>query len=135
LKPPLFEIHEFAVLNALSRALVEAKFHLHPNDSLVPASPFVADLANDVADALEEHVSATSVHSSADPGSWRDPSNHPEKLEAVRARLEECKPWSEWTADQKRKYVRLLLAPLRPVADTVSQLLEDADKAHGAASM
>jgi hypothetical protein len=89
---PVLEIRDVSILNALNRALLEAKFHLEPNDALVAGSPLVADLANQVADALERLAATELRNPRRDPGAWRDPAAHPEKLLAVRARLRECEP-------------------------------------------
>ena len=98
-------------LNALLRTVMEAKFRPDPGDELVSWSPLVADIANRVADALDQIPRRVPR---PDAGAWRRPENHPEKLAVVRARILACEAWSGWSEEQRREQVRILLAPLQP---------------------
>ena len=124
------EIEGFSHISALYRALIEAKFNDNPTDTDVPGSALVADLANQVADALEKHETTNPVASLSDAGEWRNPSNHPGKIEFVRRRLIECGHWPDWTTDEKQDYIRILLSPLREESSLCQELLEFGDRLH-----
>ena len=124
------EIEGFSHIIALYRALIEAKFNDNPTDADVPDSALVADLANQVADALEQHERTNPVASGSEEGEWRNPSNHPRRIEFVRRRLTECSLWSDWTTDEKQHYIRILLSPLRAEPSFCQELLEFGDKTH-----
>ena len=124
------EIEGFSHINALYRALIEAKFNDNPTDAAVPGSALVADLVNQVADALEQHARTNPVAFGSELSEWRDPSNHSEKIEFVRRRITECSPWSDWTAEEKRDYIRVLLSPLRAEPSFCQELLVFGDKSH-----
>ncbi|MGH0030670.1 MAG: hypothetical protein ACQGVC_12825 [Myxococcota bacterium] len=120
---PLLIVSDFDTLNALSRALVEAKFHAEPIDPAVPGSALVADLATRVADRVEQETARRypGIHGMVD--GWRDPREQPEMLAVVRRRLREIGGWQEWSEEEKRAQVRVLLAPLQPVDEVVRELV------------
>ena len=124
------EIEGFSHINALCRALIEAKFNDNPTDTDVPNSPLVADLANQVADALEEHERANPLAPGSEIGGWRDPSNQPGKIEFIKRRISECSLWSSWTTDEKQHYLRILLSPLRADSSVCQELLQFGDESH-----
>ena len=124
----LLEISDFETLNALSRALVEAKFHETPLDAAVPTSPEIAELATRVADRVEAETAKRypGIHDAL--AGWRQPGEQPELLEVVRRRLREDQAWSERSAGERRERVRVLLAPLLPVDAVVDELVAYRDR-------
>ena len=126
----LFEVSEKYELLALHRALFEAKHHADPDDTAIVGSPYVAALSLRVVDALAELDDPPTFG----PGwrEWQRAEKHEHRLPLVRSRIEECSPWSKWDADQKREYVRILLAPLVAEATTLADLVAHGDHHHRA---
>jgi hypothetical protein len=127
------EITDFAVLNALQRVLLAAKFQANPSDRDIPGSPLVADLANQVADLCTEYIVREGLVPAESAEAWREPRHHPNVIEWVRLRIRECDIWRSWSAHEREDYVRTLLAPYFPEAAAVQSLLEYGDAEHGAA--
>lgn len=128
----MLEISDSVTLNALTRALVAAKFQLDPVDRDVPGSTLLAELANRVAETCAAVLVEEGRMSPERAERWREPSQHLHALECVRARIRECQPWGGWTADQRTGYVETLLAPYLPVTEVVSSLCDYGDDHHSA---
>ena len=50
----VFKIKDYNELLSLHKALIEAKFHINPDNEIVPSSPIVAKLCNDTVDLLSK---------------------------------------------------------------------------------
>lgn len=127
---PLFEVRDKHELSALLRTVIAAKFQEDPDVPEVPASPFVADMAHRLADAVTENDDRPGARERA--VEWRKAEGHRDALAVVRRRIVECKPWSGWDESERRRYVLLLLAPFRAEEQTVAELIREGDEAHRA---
>jgi len=100
---------------ALHRMLFECKFD--DLDSTYAGSPFIAAIQHRLADSLE----------AADPGQgwreWRKAEAHSHRVEAVRVHLAGSgKWWQDSGPEERAKYVRDLLAPLRLTEGLLAEL-------------
>lgn len=106
---------EYEVLS-LHSMLMDCKFD--DLASIYRGSPFIAAIQHRLADALE----------AADPSQrwrkWREAECHPHRVEAVRRQPTEApgKWWQDADHQQRRLYVRDLLAPLRPSDELLAEL-------------
>jgi hypothetical protein len=102
---------------ALHRYLFDAKGE--DISSEYAGSPFIAAIQNRLADALE----------AADPGSgwtkWRAAGGHQRRVDTVRHHLmSSVSHWNDMGREQRRAYVKDLLAPLRIPEDLLAELVE-----------
>jgi hypothetical protein len=110
------QIEGYYEILALHKMLVDRKFD-GPEDEYF-GSPYIAAVQNRLADALE----------AADPGSgwcdWRKAEAHTRYVEKVRGFLSTAGDWWRNTSEQERAtHVRVLLAPLRPSAGLLDELV------------
>ncbi len=117
-------IEGFADLNALHRALVEAKFNHGPQDQLVSGSPLVAKIANRVVEALEAAANEERPDSPL-RDSWRWLENRPDILAVVRERLAEAEQAFSLSRQQKRELLEALIAPFLASDETLDSLADD----------
>ena len=65
------EIRDNYVLLNLHKALLEAKFHLNPDNTLVCLSPIIADLSNELVDILAKMDEHKDERNAGKWDSWR----------------------------------------------------------------
>lgn len=122
------EIFDFNEVQALHRALMEAKFAENPVDTAVCGSPFVAAVANRVVDTLIE----MERHSGGDERArhweeWRQVTPSRREWKVALSRVEPGGPWSSWSVEEKRRFAELLLSPLRATDQLLDQFVREAD--------
>lgn len=103
-------------LLAIHRALMEAKFHPSPENRDVAGSPYVADLAHEVLDAIiaAEHEAGNATRAEQ-WRAWRRAAATKWVLERVRSLAVEDPQWSRLTHDERVDLVRRMASPF--VAD------------------
>jgi len=110
-----FEIKEYYDLLNLHKALLEAKFHRHPDNELVPASPIIARLHNEIVDLLAKHD--FEVKGKEDWTSWRMIENRDDYMEKAvdnAVFYDTCRHDSEWgklSFKEKSDRAKNFLAP------------------------
>lgn len=123
-------VSDVATLNALTRALVAAKFQLDPVDRDVPGSTILSELANRVADLCGQLIVQEGRRTAEQVAAWRAPAQHDHVLTCVRARIQECEAWGSWAPEEKVQCVETLLAPYLPEPTIVQSLCEYGDTHH-----
>tara|TARA_R110002094_G_scaffold198517_3_gene170808 strand:+ start:14 stop:418 length:405 start_codon:yes stop_codon:yes gene_type:complete len=103
-------------LLALHRTIMEAKFHRDPWDFDVGPSPILARIADRVVGALVEAEVASGKADAEEAWTrWRDATQHPRCVDAVRGMIERSSIWGGLTPSEKRDFVvdafRPLVAP------------------------
>ena len=130
----MFTVSDLPRLNALFRALLEAKFHEHPSDLDVPASPFVAEMIAEVRDCLralelERDGSAAEKRWTA----WLSIDSSRREWRIAQGFAVEAwrRSWSSWTEDARGQAIGQLLSPFDVTSElikTFSKELEEAWK-------
>lgn len=124
------EIKDKFELNALHKALMEAKFHDNPNQPIVQSSPMVANVMNKVVDELEKINWATEADKKYKKiqwkNTWKDWRENPSEemvLPVLRLHVDDI---SKMEGQAKIDYLRILASPYK-VSDEL--LLELHNKA------
>ena len=102
----LFEVSDPDELRALHRALFSAKFTAGPLDELMPGSSILARMAERVAEAMGQ------IEGEDRWVEWRRAERHRDRIPVVVGHAARVSKWDEWSEDQRRDYVRILLSPL-----------------------
>jgi hypothetical protein len=111
----LFTVTDENELLALHKALLEAKFNESADDPVIQGSPYVAHMANRVADKLQElNPSYTE---------WRVAENHKRYISVVKSSINQCAIWPDWNINQRTEYVSILLSPLTASSELVDELV------------
>ena len=113
-------------LTVLHRALMEAKFSLEPVDNVLPGSPILADVMNQVVDTfIEWEKEEAKEEGSATWETWRmvTPSEKRREVDIAREYIKRADLWATWTYDEKAEYVEILLSPLKGSRDLVDLLI------------
>jgi hypothetical protein len=129
---PMFVIEDEVLLEALVRALCTLKFMSSPDRLAVremAGSPLVAEVANRAYDALVDDYRRALKEGYAERAELRRAAEgQPLALEAVRAHLRYAEEsWRTWSSEQKRSFVRILLAPYFAGPELVDSLVAGGD--------
>jgi hypothetical protein len=118
-------------LLALHRALFEAKLHSAPEDRDIVGSPVLARLAERVVDELiAAETREGDANSKTRWGTWRRASEHPQRVNYLRAALQAQKNWAGYDELSRRTFLIDALAPLVAEEYEIQQLLKEADAFH-----
>ncbi len=124
--PPLFSVLDSHELNALFRALLEAKFRPEIPDTDLPGSHFVVAMIERVFEA-QRNVALTSGNPTtlANLDTWQTAEENPIYVAAARERLKECPTnvWLRWSREERLSFVRQILSPLRAEQPLLEDLL------------
>lgn len=100
-------------LLALHKALIEAKFHPEPENTLISGSPFIADICNRVVDALIEIESLKNPSKYEGWMLWLNIKNQKNFWERAIKYAQESNFWNKLTINEKKRYVKCLLSPFK----------------------
>lgn len=118
-------------LLALHRALFEAKLHSAPEDKDIVGSPVLARLAERVVDELiATETRDGDLDSKKRWEKWRKISEHPRRLDYVRAALQAQKNWTSYDEESRRTFLVDALSPLVAEEYELQQLLNEATAFH-----
>jgi hypothetical protein len=119
------------VLNAMLRAIVEAKFHPQPEDTLLWGSPLVAKAVLEVFNAAVTADEKRGRPDIADESrKWQRSLMANAILPVVRKRLrEDAKKefWRKYSASQKQSYVLQCISPFLLDPANLAQLVNEAE--------
>lgn len=125
-KPPLFSVVDADELNALFRALLEAKFRPEIPDTDLPGSCLVVAMIERVFEA-QRNVAQASGNSTmlANLDTWQKAEQNPLYVAAARERLKECPTnvWLRWSREERLFFVRQILSPLRAEQPLLEELV------------
>lgn len=94
----------YGVLN-LHKALLEAKFHIDPDNELVSGSPLIAEIYVQVREFLIKSDESEQWNA------WFQLKNRPDYKERAIIRMKKCKRWNKASPDEKKKIAGAFLAP------------------------
>lgn len=124
--PPLFSVLDSYELNALFRALLEAKFRPEIPDTDLPGSRFVVAMIERVFEA-QRNIALASGNPTmlANLDTWQKAEENPLYVAAARERLKECPTnvWLRWSREERLSFVRQILSPLRAEQPLLEDLL------------
>lgn len=124
--PPLFSVEDSVELNALLRALLQAKFRPAVPDTDLPCSRYMIAMIERVFEASRNVALASgnpALLSSFD--TLQKAEQNPLYVAAARARLQECPAhlWAQWSREERLHFVRQILSPLRAEPQLLEYLL------------
>lgn len=115
------QLDYYGALN-LHKALLEAKFHIDPDNESVSGSPLVAEIYIQIRDYLIE---------SDEKGQWREwfqLKNRPDYRERAIARMKKFRRWDKASSDEKRKIAKTFLAPFLCGEEELNMVIMETDK-------
>lgn len=114
--PPLFSVLDSDELNALVRALLQAKFRPCVPDTDLSASRLVVAMVERALEA-QKGVALASGNTTmiANFETWQRAEENPLYVSSARERLKECPAnvWLRWSNEERLHYVRQVLSPLQ----------------------
>ena len=124
-----FEVKDYCDLLNLHKALLEAKFHRNPDNELIPASPIIARLHNEIVDLLAKHD--YEKKGKEDWTSWRQIKNRSDYMEKAidnAVFYDTCKSDSEWDKlgfEEKSEWAKNFLAPFSVTKNDISVFIHE----------
>ena len=100
----ILNLDYYGALN-LHKALLEAKFHINPDNEMVSGSPFVAEVYIQVREWLIQYDES---------GQWKEwfqLKNRPDYKERAIMRIRKHTQWEKASPDKKKKIAKNYLAP------------------------
>ena len=91
----------YELLN-LHKALLEAKFHMNPDNELVSGSPLVADVYIQVRDLLMQN------DESGQWSAWFQLKNRPDIRERALLRMRKNRRWEKASSEEKKKLQKVI---------------------------
>lgn len=117
-------------LLALHKALLEAKFHAHPDNADIAGSPFVAAIADRVFDALVQWEESRGNLAKADEWKeWRRAETKAWIMRRVQEYAVENPHWMKWDAAERRDYLRCALSPFQLPDRQLDEMMVEIDTA------
>jgi hypothetical protein len=124
--PPLFSVVDSNELNALFRALLEAKFRPAIPDTDLPGSPYVVALIERVLEAQKKVAAASGNQAMlSNLETWQKAEENPLYVAAAKERIKECPQnvWLRWSKEERLRFVQQILSPLRAEQPLLEELL------------
>lgn len=121
MKEYTLKLDYYGLLN-LHKALLEAKFHVMPENKLVSGSPLVANIYNQIRDLLIE---------SDDGDKWKEwfqLSNRQDRKNQAIILMKNCENWEGATANEKSKIASDYLAPFIFDDQELKEVIAELDK-------
>ena len=114
----------YELLN-LHKALLEAKFHMNPDNELVSGSPLVADVCIQVRDLLMQ---------SDESGQWSalfQLKNRPDIRERALLRMRKNRRWEKASSEEKKKIAESYLAPFIYGEQELNEVMAETSERYG----
>lgn len=122
------EIKDYYILLNLHKALLEAKFHMDPDNIEVCYSPIIADLCNELVDLL---IKLDGIKDEKNIAAWEDWRNIATKSffrERAVKNAALYKGWLEKDEEEKVRSAKILLSPFKATEEEIKAFIEDVDK-------
>lgn len=125
---PLFSVLDSDELNALFKALIEAKFRPHIPNRDLSGSRFVVAMIERVFEA-QRNIAVASGNPTmlSNLDTWQRAEENPSLVATVRERIKECPKyvWLRWSRDERIHFVQQLLSPLCAEQPLLEELLNE----------
>ena len=124
------EITEYPVLLALHRVIMEAKFNPSVNDKLILGSPFVAKIANQVAEAIIESEVLNGDEAARDRWvNWSQLTPHRREWAiTILHILDHRDSWNSLDSEKKREFATLFLSPFSLTEEMLNEFIRQVDE-------
>lgn len=123
------EIKDYYVILSLHKALLEAKFHLEPDNMEVPFSPFVADFCNELVDTLAMMDAEKDKKNIGKWDNWRMLKNQSFYRNRALNHAKSDNRWRNMDKEEKVKMARNLLSPFKATDEEIECFIKDVDMA------
>ncbi len=123
------EISDYYVLLNLHKALLEAKFHINPDNELVCISPIIADISNQLVEILNELDGRKDKNTSGRWEEWRKIENQHFYRERAKGNANLNGKWIGLSIDEKRKVSKNLLSPFKATLEEIDEFIKEVDEA------
>lgn len=117
------ELKGYYTLLNLHKALIEAKFHLNPDNWEVSGSPFVAQVCNDITELLIQYERNTK--GSDKWSEWLRLGNRPDYRDRILHRMSDCPNWCSTDLETKKKLARNYISPFTCTDTELDELISD----------
>ena len=123
------EIRDYYVLLNLHKALLEAKFHLNPDNTLVCLSPIIADLSNELVDILAKMDELKDERNVGKWDSWRKIETQQFYKERAIKNAVINNRWLDMKEEDKVRCAKNLLSPFVATEDELRNFIKQVDEA------
>ncbi|MEQ8675766.1 MAG: hypothetical protein RLP44_05525 [Aggregatilineales bacterium] len=125
---PKLIVETYPELMALHKALLRVRFADPPIDPLIPASPYLAKIANEIIELLHQHEIERNRLDFMDWHVKIDPNGQVWTI-AKRNVIDACGEfWNSWTSEQKRENSRIFLSPFQYSEDVLDKFVREIDE-------
>lgn len=119
------EIKDYFLILNLHKALLEAKFHINPDNIEVAFSPVIANLCNELVDALTKIDEEKDNKNIGRWQNWRKLENKQFYRERAMKNAMLCDEWNTMEDDKKIKIAKNLLSPFIATEKELEVFVED----------
>lgn len=123
------EIKDYFLILNLHKALLEAKFHMNPDNIEVAFSPVIANLCNELVDALTKIDEEKDNKNIGRWQNWRKLENKQFYRERAIKNAMLCDEWNIMEDDKKIKIAKNLLSPFIVTEKELEVFVEDVNLA------
>ena len=121
------EIRDYYVILNLHRALLEAKFHINPDNINVSFSPIVADFCNELVDALTLIDEEKDKKNVGKWDNWRMLKNQSFYRDRALKNAISDNRWRKIDKEEKVNITRNLLSPFKATDEEIESFIRDVD--------
>lgn len=129
MKETIFEIYDYYDLLNLHKALLEAKFHLNPDNELVSFSPIIAKISNQIVDILTEY-NKDKGNGSPEWNDWRKLENQVFYKNRALNNSKYISEWNNLSFTDKQIYVKNLISPFSATDEEINIMVEKVNAIH-----
>lgn len=129
MKETIFEICDYYDLLNLHKALLEAKFHLNPDNELVSSSPIIAKICNQIVDILTKY-DEEKENKSSEWNNWRKLENQDFFKERALSNSKYNANWNNLSYPDKEIYVKNLISPFSATDKEIKNMIDKINALH-----
>ena len=122
------EIRDYYVLLNLHKALLEAKFHLNPDNTLVCLSPIIADLCNELVDILAKMDELKDERNAGGWDNWRKLEGKSFFRERAIKNATLNNRWPDMNEEEKVRCAKNLISPFTATEEELRSFIDEVDK-------
>lgn len=120
----------FTILN-LHKALLEAKFHLNPDNINVSSSPVIAQFCTELVDVLGKMDEERSEKNNGKWDEWRLLKNQSFYRDRAIINAKLNNRWMKMNVDEKRKTVKNMVSPFIATDEEIDIFIKEVDDSRG----
>ena len=124
------ELKDYFVILNLHKALLEAKFHLNPDNINVSSSPIIADICNKLVDVLKKMDEEKSEKNIGKWDEWRLLKNQSFYRDRAIINAKLNNRWNKMNNEEKEKTVKNLISPFIATEEELKSFIQQVDGCH-----